>query len=143
MSATVKKTSSSAKKNTSSLEPSHDPSQADSALDSFEGDGADEENAETDNEDMTAYCPDMPYCSCRESFDEDDEDHGDMVECDNPACLIAWFHLKCTGLKVLPTTEEKWECNECEHPKFRIPTPNWERLVWYGEKVYVEGYTMD
>jgi inhibitor of growth protein 1 len=40
------------------------------------------------------------YCLCnRISF-------GDMVECDNEACAIEWFHFSCVGLKKAP--KGKW-----------------------------------
>ena len=46
------------------------------------------------------------YCYCqRVSF-------GEMVACDNPDCLIEWFHYECVGLDEPP--KGKWYCKDCE-----------------------------
>ena len=46
------------------------------------------------------------YCYCqRVSF-------GEMVACDNPDCLIEWFHYECVGLDQPP--HGKWYCKDCE-----------------------------
>lgn len=55
------------------------------------------------------------YCLCnRVSF-------GEMIACDNPECLIEWFHYDCVGITQQP--KGKWYCPECAkhqhkgHPK--------------------------
>ncbi|CBY09529.1 unnamed protein product [Oikopleura dioica] len=46
------------------------------------------------------------YCFCnRVAF-------GDMVGCDNPNCLIDWFHFDCVGLKRKPVGD--WFCETCK-----------------------------
>ena len=50
---------------------------------------------------------DVPvYCYCQKP------EGGDMVACDNSACTREWFHLRCLGLKVFPTTKH-WYCPDC------------------------------
>lgn len=58
------------------------------------------------------------YCYCRVvSF-------GEMIACENPECLIEWFHLPCVGLQKAP--KGKWFCKEClaERTKVKKETPN-------------------
>ncbi|RCK67284.1 Chromatin modification-related protein YNG2 [Candida viswanathii] len=68
----------------------------------FEGSGGSlalngDPNGDADNK---LYC----YCQ-RVSF-------GEMVGCDNPTCIIEWFHLPCIGLKNPP--KGKWYCDDCK-----------------------------
>ncbi|XP_011495530.1 PREDICTED: inhibitor of growth protein 4-like [Ceratosolen solmsi marchali] len=45
------------------------------------------------------------YCVCRQVS------YGEMIACDDPECLIEWFHFPCVGLKIAPRGE--WYCEEC------------------------------
>lgn len=46
------------------------------------------------------------YCTCnRVSF-------GEMIGCDNPDCLIEWFHFECVGLTA--PVKGKWYCDACK-----------------------------
>lgn len=55
------------------------------------------------------------FCVCRGvSF-------GDMIACDNPDCLIEWFHLPCVNLISAP---KKWFCPQCDSQTKR---PNGQR----------------
>lgn len=45
------------------------------------------------------------YCLCNQVS------YGEMVGCDNPECLIEWFHYGCVGLTEAP--EGKWYCPTC------------------------------
>eukprot|EP00105_Crassostrea_gigas_P043801 XP_019927949.1 PREDICTED: uncharacterized protein LOC105340967 [Crassostrea gigas] len=38
--------------------------------------------------------------------------HEPMIGCDNTACPLEWFHMKCVGLKTAP--RGKWYCNQCK-----------------------------
>lgn len=45
------------------------------------------------------------WCICRRiSF-------GTMIFCDNPSCLIKWFHLECISMHKVP--ENDWYCANC------------------------------
>jgi len=46
------------------------------------------------------------YCYCN------GPDKGKMIACDNPACPIEWFHVRCLGIHYIP--KGKWYCPECE-----------------------------
>lgn len=45
------------------------------------------------------------YCFCQK------EEHGKMIQCENPTCKYVWFHFSCIGLKQSP--KESWYCPEC------------------------------
>lgn len=66
---------------------------------------------EDDNTDQTPFempiDPNEPtYCTCnRVSF-------GEMIGCDNPDCLIEWFHFECVGLT--SSVKGKWYCDACK-----------------------------
>ncbi|CAG5109541.1 Oidioi.mRNA.OKI2018_I69.chr2.g4062.t1.cds [Oikopleura dioica] len=45
------------------------------------------------------------YCYC------DQVSSGDMIACDNPTCLIEWFHFQCVGIKKEPKGD--WYCPDC------------------------------
>jgi len=49
---------------------------------------------------------DTLYCICQQVA------HGDMVACENTACIYEWFHFACVGLTRVPTG--KWYCPECD-----------------------------
>ncbi|KAK6332717.1 hypothetical protein TWF696_002741 [Orbilia brochopaga] len=49
----------------------------------------------------------MRYCYCNQVS------YGKMVACDGPGCQREWFHLPCVGLTHMPSTKDKWYCNEC------------------------------
>ena len=40
------------------------------------------------------------------------EEYGEMIACDNVACPIKWFYLKCMGLTAAPAG--RWLCPDCE-----------------------------
>ena len=46
------------------------------------------------------------YCYCQQ------EEHGDMVGCDNDSCPYQWFHLECLKLKTFPKSLT-WYCPDC------------------------------
>ena len=52
-----------------------------------------------DNEEPT-------YCYCN------GPDKGKMIACDNPACPMEWFHVRCLGIRYIP--KGNWYCPECE-----------------------------
>ncbi|KAI1311128.1 hypothetical protein F5Y03DRAFT_322009 [Xylaria venustula] len=68
------------------------------------GHGDDEGEVEGD-EPLYCYCNGVSY--------------GEMVACDANDCEREWFHLECVGLKVAPSTNMKWFCDNC---KDRIKT---------------------
>ena len=45
------------------------------------------------------------YCICQS------EEHGKMIQCENPTCKYVWFHFACVGLKRAP--KGSWYCNNC------------------------------
>ena len=45
------------------------------------------------------------YCLCGEG------EHGRMVACDNPQCIVEWFHYRCVGITRKP--KGKWYCPSC------------------------------
>jgi inhibitor of growth protein 4 len=49
------------------------------------------------------------YCLCNRVS------YGNMVACDNPECLIEWFHYQCVGLTEQP--KGKWYCPACAAAK--------------------------
>ncbi|KAK3099677.1 hypothetical protein FSP39_007917 [Pinctada imbricata] len=54
----------------------------------------------------TPIDPDEPtYCLC------DQVSYGEMIGCDNDACVIEWFHFNCVGLVNKP--KGKWFCPNC------------------------------
>ena len=46
------------------------------------------------------------YCFCHE------EEHGEMIMCENPTCKYVWFHFSCIGIQQAP--EGAWYCPECD-----------------------------
>ena len=62
-------------------------------------------NAAVSDEPGISMDPNEPvYCFCkRVSF-------GDMVGCENPDCIIEWFHFGCVGLTEEPKV---WYCSDC------------------------------
>ena len=42
-----------------------------------------------------------------------EEDHGDMIGCDNENCQIQWFHLSCLKLTKTQVPKGKWYCPDC------------------------------
>ena len=46
------------------------------------------------------------YCLCQA------EEHGKMVQCENPSCKYVWFHFSCVGLKRSP--KGSWFCPQCK-----------------------------
>ena len=47
------------------------------------------------------------YCICEE------EEHGDMIACENPHCHIEWFHFPCVGIFEAP--KGPWFCDYCKN----------------------------
>ena len=47
------------------------------------------------------------YCSCR------GEEHGQMIQCENPTCKYGWYHYSCIGMKRTP--KGSWYCEQCKH----------------------------
>ncbi|KAH9574795.1 hypothetical protein CY35_01G078000 [Sphagnum magellanicum] len=45
------------------------------------------------------------YCYCGQVS------YGEMIACDNPECMIEWFHFDCVGIKERP--KGKWYCSDC------------------------------
>lgn len=45
------------------------------------------------------------YCVCEQPA------FGKMVACDDPNCLIKWFHFSCVGLSEEPIGD--WYCDDC------------------------------
>ena len=45
------------------------------------------------------------YCFCQK------EEHGKMIQCENPTCKYGWFHFSCIDLKRPP--KGSWYCPEC------------------------------
>ena len=56
------------------------------------------------------------YCYCN------GPDKGKMIACDNPACPLEWFHVRCLGIRYIP--KGKWYCPECEDEFKQIPWQN-------------------
>ena len=46
-----------------------------------------------DNDEEPTYC----YCN--------GPDKGKMIACDNPTCPMEWFHVRCLGIRYIPTQE--------------------------------------
>lgn len=54
--------------------------------------------------------PEEPrYCLCNQVS------YGEMVACDNPDCMIEWFHYGCVGITAPP--KGKWYCPTCSNLK--------------------------
>ncbi|KAL5015349.1 hypothetical protein ScPMuIL_009619 [Solemya velum] len=49
------------------------------------------------------------YCLCHQVS------YGEMIGCDNPDCLIEWFHFACVGLTTKP--KGKWYCPRCQEER--------------------------
>lgn len=72
-------------------------------------------------------CSHSSYCVCGRGY------LGDMVECDNPDCLIGWFHTCCVNEVNLPDVPQgvegplmqtvPWLCNMCRGVGFPHPGP--------------------
>ena len=45
------------------------------------------------------------YCVCQ------NVSYGDMIACDNPDCIVEWFHYECVGITQQP--KGKWFCPQC------------------------------
>ena len=55
------------------------------------------------------------YCYCKQPEDGVAE----MIACDNPQCLIEWFHTDCLKIKHIP--KGKWYCPDCRKlPQFNV-----------------------
>ena len=52
---------------------------------------------------------DTKWCYCH------DEEHGDMIGCDNQNCKVQWFHYECVGISLAP--KGKWYCKNCRPQK--------------------------
>ena len=59
----------------------------------------------TDKENIPNASTQEVYCLCRQG------EHGRMVACDNPNCLIEWYHYICVGITKKP--KGKWYCPSC------------------------------
>ena len=46
------------------------------------------------------------YCFCQQ------QEHGNMIQCDNRGCQYQWFHFSCIGMDEAP--EGSWYCPECQ-----------------------------
>ena len=53
------------------------------------------------------------YCSCRQVA------FGNMVSCDNPECMVEWFHYQCVGLSAANPPPNSWMCGACTQKKRR------------------------
>ena len=53
-----------------------------------------------------------PWCYCRK-----DESVDYMIGCDNPACMIQWFHLSCLHLTLEQVPKGSWLCPDCNQLK--------------------------
>jgi len=59
---------------------------------------------------IIAADPEEPrYCLCNQVS------YGEMVACDNPECMIEWFHYGCVGITAPP--KGKWYCPSCNNLK--------------------------
>ena len=54
------------------------------------------------------------YCTCKRISS------GNMVACDNPECLIEWFHYECVGLTGDPP--DPWFCPACASTESTVST---------------------
>jgi hypothetical protein len=45
------------------------------------------------------------YCICQ------NVSYGEMIACDNPDCIVEWFHYECVGITQQP--KGKWYCPQC------------------------------
>ncbi|KAI9877318.1 MAG: hypothetical protein M1830_004248 [Pleopsidium flavum] len=48
------------------------------------------------------------WCTCHQP-----EDELGMIQCDGEFCLVGWFHLRCTGLAMVPDENDSWYCEAC------------------------------
>jgi hypothetical protein len=62
-------------------------------------------NLDMDNMDMPIDPNEPKYCSCQHVS------YGDMVGCDNPECVVEWYHFKCVDLTT--KTKGEWFCPSC------------------------------
>lgn len=46
------------------------------------------------------------WCICR------NEEYGKMIYCENPLCMIQWFHMDCMNLQTVP--KGNWYCANCQ-----------------------------
>lgn len=54
------------------------------------------------------------YCKCNGIS------YGSMIACENPDCVIEWFHVGCVGLNENAMPKGKWYCPDCA-PQFQKP----------------------
>ncbi|KAF3939866.1 hypothetical protein ABW19_dt0207633 [Dactylella cylindrospora] len=71
--------------------------------------GAGEGEEDGDEEDEEGDPDEMRYCYCNQVS------YGKMVACDGPGCQREWFHLPCVGLTHMPSSKDKWFCNDCRN----------------------------
>ena len=64
------------------------------------------DNGDTDKENTPGPVHASSFCLCRQG------EHGRMVACDNPNCLIEWYHYKCVG--ITKKHKGKWYCPSCK-----------------------------
>lgn len=50
------------------------------------------------------------YCVCN------NVSYGEMIACDNPDCVVEWFHYECVGITQQP--KGKWYCPQCKAAGF-------------------------
>lgn len=56
---------------------------------------------------------DQEFCYCK------GPEEGTMIACDNPNCMIEWFHLECLKIQSVPKGKSKWYCPDCRKlPEF-------------------------
>lgn len=66
-------------------------------------------------------CSSGPSSSIEENVSETDyclcgkPSYGEMVECEDPYCILRWFHLDCVGLSSPPSGP--WVCPVCVSSK--------------------------
>jgi len=61
-----------------------------------------------DDEDGEIDADEPLYCYCN------NVSYGEMVACDADNCEKEWFHLGCVGLKVPPSQNTTWYCDNCK-----------------------------
>ena len=59
-----------------------------------------------DKENMQPAHSKEAFCYCQKG------EFGNMVACDNPQCVIEWFHFSCVGLTSAPASNT-WYCPDC------------------------------
>ena len=62
----------------------------------------------TEDSTLTSTCSAATlYCICR------GEEHGQMIQCENPTCKYGWYHYSCIEMKRAP--KGSWYCEQCKH----------------------------